>query len=1044
MKNRIKLLLSVFACLSLTPFLGAQIYSRGDDPASVKWSSIRTDEFRLIYPSGLDSLARVYGSALEAWRRAVGRSIGVEPNQMYRRPTPVILHSHLASANGMVAWAPRRMELDISPDALRPDALDWVTNLAIHESRHLAQMQLGRDRLDYKIIGWLSGNALPGIMSGIYPGQHLLEGDAVVAETALTDMGRGRSADFLEYYMASFDEGRMRDWYKWRYGSVKYFTPDHYKLGYLTVAGIRYVYDAPEFAKSYFSNISSGKLPFRFFVMNRTLKEISGMKLRDTWKAITAAQDSIWQENIAARGPYSEAEKLTPTPKRFTQYTGSAVLGDGLYSISDGITSGKRLVRLDRDGGRSSSGSSGGTFAQDRDGGRGSGRSFSRPFAWTASGLTASEATGRLYWSEVVPDLRWGLRETSRIRYMEPGSRRFRTLTRNGRLYNPAPSPDGNTLAVTAYPSAGGSSVEVLDAADGQVISHHPAPDSLQVVESAWVDGKILASAIAPSGFGIYDVSEGYSPVLAAQPVKISRLRAGEDGLLFVSDRLGVNELYCLDSNGTVRRLTNNRLGASDFVVTGDSLYFSALSSGERAIYKEKISPVGEIDFSSRYHHPIADKLSEQEARTAAADTRTDEPTSFSEPRRYRKLPHLFRFHTWMPVYADSDAISELSFDKLVSNLSPGFLALFQNSLGTASGSVGYSIMPEKLVPAEQRERNGFHAKFTYSGLFPVFEFDLDVTDGEVHRYDVSSLILSPTRASATMYSRRTGLSPHISGSVRVYVPLNLSSGGWNRGVVPQVSIIFSNDYIQTSIIKRSYVPATGMRGSGLSFFDGADIGRTLPFTRMTAGIRGYAMTATPAGCAFPRWGVGAETGVSLRPGFSDILSTNAFGYLYGYVPGVLPGHGVRITALVQSQTESIFKEMYTRVLPRGFEATSEINRYVLARYPVSAKFGLDYAMPLLNLDWSGLGPLAYVKNIDMRPHFEYSVFGGTDKFEAGSLFSVGTELCVNLGNLAMIPYSTRIGVTYSHNGGKSWAGLQDSGVELSRDYFGLVFSIAI
>lgn len=1008
------LILSLAACT-----LSAQIYSLGDDPGKLKWKTVRTDEYKLIYPAGLDSLAQVYAQALESHRRDVGRSIGVEPNGMYRTPLPVILHPYMAASNGMVTWAPRRMELYTGPDALSPEALDWVTNLTIHESRHAAQMQMGRDRAAYKVINFLTGEALPGIMAGVYPGQALLEGDAVVAETALTAMGRGRDAAFLEYLMASFDEGSMRDWYAWRYRSLKYYTPDHYKLGYLTVAGTRYLYDVPDFTARYFSNISSGRLPFRFSVLDKTLKEISGMNLRHTWEAIAAAQDSIWKDNIASRGPFTEAEQVTPSASRFTQYTGTVLMGGSLYSISDGIASGTRLVRMDSEGRRL----------------------FSRPFSKSTSRLSASESDGRLYWSEITPDPRWSLKQSSRIRYMEQGSRRFKTLTREGRLSNPAVSPDGHAISVTDYPYTGGSSIDVISVADGHVLSRYPAPDSLQVVESCWRDGRLYAYAISPAGTGIYDVSGGYKAVLAPQPVRISQLKSGADGLLFVSDRLGVNELYCLKDSGALIRMTNNRLGASDFAVSGDSLYFSALTADGRAVYKEKISPVGETDYSTRYRYPIADRLSEQEAELKKSDTRAAQQIHISEERDFRKLTHLFRFHTWMPFYVDQDVISSMSFETLTEDLKLGAMAMTQNSLGTASGSIGWSYDPRD----GSTERSGLHGRFTYSGRYPVVELKLNVTDRPVNSYHISTLVLSPARSSSSMENRKTDISPHLDGSVRVYVPMNFSSGGWNRGLVPQAGISFSNDRMSTSIVYRDYVPVTGEERGIMTFFDGAANGHLYPLARLNASLRGYVMTSTPTACSYPRWGIGAEAGVSTRPGLSDIMSDNLYAHIYGYVPGLLPSHGVRLHVLSQHQSGALFKEMYTNILPVGFTAISDINRYTMARYPLQTRLGVEYAMPLLNLDWSGLGSLAFVRNIDLRPHFEYTILGGSDIYKTGGLYSIGTELCVNLGNLAMVPYPARIGVSYSFNGGRSWDSMADSQLRgLERNNITLVFSISM
>jgi hypothetical protein len=68
----------------------------------------------------------------------------------------------------------------------------------------------------------------------------MLEGDAVIAETELTNSGRGRVASFLEYYRLSFLQNKHRNWDKWRFGSLKHYTPNVYAFGYLINSTIRY------------------------------------------------------------------------------------------------------------------------------------------------------------------------------------------------------------------------------------------------------------------------------------------------------------------------------------------------------------------------------------------------------------------------------------------------------------------------------------------------------------------------------------------------------------------------------------------------------------------------------------------------------------------------------------------------------------------------------------------------------------------------------------------------------------------------------------
>ena len=184
----------------------AQFYTTGDDPASVKWYRTDTETYRIIYPEGLDSLARVYAVTLEKYKAAAGRSAGYVPGEWTVGRIPVILHAFNANSNGSVAWAPKRMDLYTSPQAYGSEPMPWTDMLAIHEQRHVAQMQAGLSGA-FRPFGWVLGEMFNGFVAGIYPSTAFLEGDAVVAETALSSSGRGRTGDFLNYYMIAFDNG---------------------------------------------------------------------------------------------------------------------------------------------------------------------------------------------------------------------------------------------------------------------------------------------------------------------------------------------------------------------------------------------------------------------------------------------------------------------------------------------------------------------------------------------------------------------------------------------------------------------------------------------------------------------------------------------------------------------------------------------------------------------------------------------------------------------------------------------------------------------
>ena len=127
-----------------------------------------------------------------------------------------------------------------------------------------------------RALSFLSGE-LPAGLSLFFTEPSFMEGDAVAAETALTLSGRGRTADFLEYYRVAADEGQLRSYARWRYGSQKLFTPDYYKLGYLTMAGLRTWGGQPDIVKEHLQQASDWG--FDSFDFNRRVRRSTGLSL---------------------------------------------------------------------------------------------------------------------------------------------------------------------------------------------------------------------------------------------------------------------------------------------------------------------------------------------------------------------------------------------------------------------------------------------------------------------------------------------------------------------------------------------------------------------------------------------------------------------------------------------------------------------------------------------------------------------------------------------------------------------------------------------
>ena len=417
---------------AITVCAHAQFATLGSERASIKWCHIDTQNYRIIYPEGMDSLAVRYATLLQQYRLDVGRSAGYLPNQFFVTPFPVVMHPFTGESNGAVVGAPRRMELYTFPDPYYMiSPMPWEMNLAVHENRHVAQTQIAYDGF-WEWLYWPFGEIAGTLAESVYSNPAMLEGDAVVAETALTEAGRGRTADFLAYYRMAFDQKDYRNWYKWRYGSLTHYTPDHYALGYLTIAGIRTRYDAPMFTRDYLHRLTN---PFKGInAFTATARKYTHQPLRYTWGDLVNYYKDEWAREDSLRGPFQDLDVLTPAKRGFTSYRGAVAVNNNhrILALRVGLDRDPQLVEISSRGVKNL-----------------------RPFS-ADSRLAYSEKTMSIYWSEVVPNPRWEMEQDSRIRCMNLISKRITDFTTKGRYANPSVSPDGTRLAAVEYPVRGG------------------------------------------------------------------------------------------------------------------------------------------------------------------------------------------------------------------------------------------------------------------------------------------------------------------------------------------------------------------------------------------------------------------------------------------------------------------------------------------------------------------------------------------------------------------------------------------------------------
>ena len=930
----------------------AQIYTSGAENPEIRWNTIETRNYRIVYPACADSLALEYAKSLESLREAQKTSLGFAPNELYTKKMPVLLHAYSATSNGMVTWAPRRMELYATPESINPESTPWVTQLAIHEGRHVAQMQLGKAGKGFGIFNTLSGELWAGAVSALYPGPAILEGDAVVAETALSNTGRGRTADFLEYYRVSFADSLWRNYWQWRYGSQKRYTPDHYRVGYMLLAGMRTTFDEPSFMNRYNERIASRIFPI--LNLQKTIKEVSGKDLNRAFMDIQKDFAAEWAAQDSLRAPFVEGEDVTRKARLYDSYSSLTFTDDGLYALHAALDKSTELVKILPDGKTESMGA----------------------FSSGVSRLVWDNANRRLMWAETQPSLLFPMESFSRLKYLRNNGQ-LKSYPIKARIFNPASSKVAAMHAVVQYYENGQASVKLISSGKGVPFEEYQAPAGLQPVEPVWIGSDLYASGITEEGFSIYRLPD-WEPLFAPAHSKINRVFEADSLIWFTSDRDGVNNLHSVNPRtGELLQRTSTRFGANEFAFSPEGeLYYVAPTVEGRVVRRLPADSLLAIPVSfNAIRVERAERLSAQESLKPAAYT-----GEISAPKAYKKALHPVKLHSWLPLYVEYEPIERLSLEKISDEGSLGATALFQNELGSAYGSLGVSLLSatDSLV----QFRPSLHAQYVWTGWGPVFEFRADIAERARHGQYFKRVSTTEGMSFPSTTLDLDGTALNFTAAVSI--PFNLSGGGWRRGIVPYFRASWSNDVMST-LDANLYTNTLVI-----------DIREHSGVFLSKQGVRAYTMRPIPSSCIFPRLGVGADVGFtstyslySTYPGYSYVKA-------YGYLPGLVSTHGLRLSGDWRHSAQSDW------LLYDSFEAKA------------------DYAFPFGSVEWSFLGPVAYIRNFEAILHgsayWEKNDSYITNNKNTLTEFTAGITLQARLSNLLWSPYDTRIGLKYIHN----------------------------
>ena len=877
---KLRLLILYIVLLFSFSSVSAQYYETGQDPASLKWKQIKTGRFTVIFPENCEPSGILYSKSLD---EAYSKLSTLFPEKKFH--IPVLIHSYSIQSNGYVAWAPKRMELYPTPEQntipLAPEK-----QLAIHELAHVMQMESLNHGFS-KAVSLLFGEQFTGVVASLLP-QWFLEGDAVFAESALTQSGRGRDPSFQKQIRALMVDNKIYKYDKILNGSYRDFVPDNYESGYQMVT-LALTKNDPQIWNKILHFTADE--PFTLNPFNISLSRNTGLRKKTLWKETCDTLKTVWEKDLLKNKPETYEIANPDKHGKYINYYSPVFAGkDSLIAIKTSLTVPSSFVLIDP--------------VQKTE------KKLHIPGqVWP---LVVSYSRGKLVWVESQTDPRWQNREYSVIKMMDIKTKITTNLTQRSRFLTASVSPDGKMIAAVENSVNNINKLVFLASETGTVMETTASPGNVFLQHPQWSeDGKkITFIFLAGAGEGIISfnlVSHNWETLIEAARDNLQSSFLRNDSLFYVSSSSGTDNIYLLAPDKKIIPVTRSKFGVIDATAGGNRIYFADYTSLGNNICSSLITSTQTGITSSSF---LINRID------IKPDSGTDSSSAGYITQPYRKWQHLFRFHSWMPFYAD---IAELKADP--SSIRPGFTIMTQNTLSTLTSTIGYEYSAEK--------RHVFHSRITWSGWYPVIESQLDY--GTLPH--ISKMGVDVANPSV--------IQSGISFENTISLPLQVSSGRFSQFFRPSVSSDYINQYI--------YLKEKGTY----------DYGQTIINARLY--FSNYYRSAFRD--IYPRWAQVIDLNYCFAPFDRSIYGSAVALKTAFYFPGLFPNNGLKIRFEAEKQDPGKYLYSNFSSLPRGY------NDIIAEDIKL---FSADYVLPLAYPDFN-LSSLLYLKRIRAGLFYDYA-----------------------------------------------------------------------
>lgn len=614
---------SLFFYFLLFIFYFSNAQQFGGEPASVKWKQVNTDTVRIIFPKGLDSIARRIATITLKEQQQYSSTIG---NSLHK--ISIVLHNETIFSNAFVALGPWRSEFFLTPsqNAFELGSLSWNDLLSIHEYRHAEQYSNFNIGLSHimKILFGENGQALAN--AAAIP-DWFFEGDAVYNETLLSEQGRGRLPSFLNGYKTLYLQNRHYSYVKLRNGSYKDYVPDHYPLGYMLVA-----YGREKYGDDFWKDVTQDAAAYKslFYPMQNAVKNNAHISFDSFVNNAFSYYHQQWNDKSLSNLTFIDsAEKNNVVDKKYPYITndGSVITlhksyRDNPYFEINHLNGNKEKIA-----------------GQD-----------------IINDDYFSYNNGKIVYSSYKPAARWGNKEYGEIRLLDINSKHEKKITSKSRYFSPDISHNGKLIVAVQQSINGNSELVIIDSNKNLIkkitaLSAHifSYPKFSADDKFIYVCDRNAAGKMSILKKGVEE--ENLSPIIPYQNRIIGFPVVQDDTIFYSCSNNGNDEIWAyINSQNKNFRVAASSTGLYQASAYNGKIITSAFTvDGYRLV---TISPIWQTINNNDTLKPL---YVSKPFQTSSNDFTTNITIRNFTIGNYLKSSHLFNFHSLNPYFNDPD-----------------------------------------------------------------------------------------------------------------------------------------------------------------------------------------------------------------------------------------------------------------------------------------------------------------------------------------------------------------------------------------------------